>query len=194
VWWRLKLRYVLDPAIPEYRAFLAGMEPTTNPNDPGLLCLLMFSRTDRLFRDVTLDAISPLLAHPDTLVDVDVVDKAIRAHAEASGHHWSPTTLLRSRGHLLSTLKDFGVLRGSLTKRTVKPEPSTSVALFGTRLARLEGLSDRQLIDARWFKLLGLHSDQVIDLFYNAARTGALSFRIQADVVELSLPPLEGEG
>ena len=191
VWWRLKLRYVLDPAVAEYRAFRVALDATANQEERGLLDLLMFARTDRLFREATQQCISPWLYGPEVTVDPDEVHTAIRSIAEAHGQKWSSTTLLRSRGHLLSSLKDFGVLRGRASKRTTRPRPGVQVALFAARLARLEGLTDRQLLEARWFKLLGLDRAQVADLLYTAARAGALRFRMQADVVELDLPPLE---
>jgi hypothetical protein len=40
---------------------------------------------------------------------------------------------------------------------------------------------------------LGLGFDAVVDLVYAAARQGALEFRYQADVVEISLPALAEE-
>jgi len=65
------------------------------------------------------------------------------------------------------------------------------VTLFASRLARLEGLTDRQILDAPWFRLLGLDYHQTVEVLYAAARSGVLTFRLQADVAELSLPELE---
>src|SRR5439155_5402492 len=110
VWWRLKLRYVLEPEVAEYRAFRAGLDATANPEERGLLQLLMFARTDRLFREATSTCISPKLGGPEVIINASEVDEAIQSIAVAHGQRWSPTTLLRSRGHLLSSLKDFGLL------------------------------------------------------------------------------------
>jgi hypothetical protein len=128
------------------------------------------------------------------VIEPAAVEAAVSRRAETSELDWSDNTLDRAHKHLLAALKDFGILRGSRTKRTVRPKPGTQVTLFGARLARMEGLSDRQLLEARWFRLLGLTSSQVIELFYAATRAGALNFRMQADVVELTLPPLDGQG
>lgn len=99
--------------------------------------------------------------------------------------------MLATAQHVLSSSKDFGVLGGSAHKRTVRPRPGAPVAAFAVRLARLEGLTDRQALESRWFRLLGLDRGRVVDLLYAARREGALDFRIQADVVEIDLPPLE---
>src|SRR5205814_7682602 len=106
VWWRLKLRYVLDPRFVEFRAFRAAMASSVIATERGLLCLLMFARTDRLFREATLQCVSPRLASdwPEA-IDHEEVERTISRIAESVGHQWNPTTLGRSRGHLLSSLK-----------------------------------------------------------------------------------------
>ncbi|HUX86802.1 MAG TPA: BrxA family protein, partial [Chloroflexota bacterium] len=190
-WKRLKLRYALDPAIVEHRAFLAGMQDSADPSERGLLCFLMFARTDRLFREVTFEYVSPHLEREGTEIEPAIIEVAIRERAEASSLQWSGNTLDRAGTHLLAALKDFGLIRGSRPRRTVRPRLGVQVTLFAARLGHYEGLTDRQVLDSRWFRLFGLERDQVVDLFYVATRFGVLDFRMQADVVELRLPPLE---
>ena len=187
-WKRLKLRYVLDPAVPEFRAFVGSMQETTSPSERGLLCFLMFARTDRLLREVTLECVSPALSREGTVIQPDGIQASILDHARASSLRWSAITIRRAASHLLAALKDFGVLQGSATKRTVRPQPGPMVVTFAARLARLQGLTDRQTLEAQWFRLLGLTVEQVVNLFYAATRSGTLEFRMQADVVEISLP------
>lgn len=190
-WKRLKLRYALDPALIEQRAFQAAMRASTDPHERGLLCFLMFARTDRLFREVTLECVSPHLAREGTVIEPAAVEAAIRGRAEPSGLRYSASTLDRAHKHLLAALKDFGLIRGSRTRRTVRPRPGEHVTLFAARLGRYEGRTDRQVLESHWFRLLGLDPDQVADRFCAANCAGILGFRMQADVVELSLPPLE---
>lgn len=192
VWKRLKLRYVLDPSICEYRVFVKAMQGVDSPAERGLLCFLMFARTDRLFREVTLQCVSPFLPQADTTIDPSTAEAAIHARAKSEGLNWSANTLDRARSHLLAALKDFGVLRGSLTKRIVPPQPGHQVTVFAAHLGRLEGLTDRQLLDSEWFSLLGLSPERTVDLLYAAARAGALGFRMQADIVEVELPRMDG--
>ncbi len=87
-------------------------------------------------------------------------------------------------------MKDYTLLEGSATKRTARIRPGAEVVLFALRLARMQGLSDRQALDSEWFRFLGISRDGVQDLLYAANRAGDLQFRMQADVVELILPPL----
>jgi hypothetical protein len=191
-WKYLRPRYALDPAIPEYRAFFAGMRATSDPAERGLLCLLMFARCDRLLREVTLECVSPHLAQAGTAIDPAGVMAALDQRTAAPGQRWSDSVRRGVLQHLLSSLEDVGVLAGSLTRRTLRPRPGTQTTIFAARLGRLEGLTDRQVLSGQWFRMLGLGPEQVADLCYAAARAGALGFRRQADVVEITLPQVEG--
>lgn len=187
-WKRLKVRYLLDPTVAEFRAFAEGMWATRSPADRGLLCLLMLARTDRLFREVTLSTVSPYLSEPDTVIAPEAADEAIAAIRSQGRFHWSAETLAGVRSHLLSSLKDFGILRGAREKRTCRVHPAPAVTVFAAQLGRLEGLTDRGILTSRWFRLLGLGEREVVDLLHAASRDRALTFRMQAGVVELSLP------
>jgi hypothetical protein len=187
-WKRLKIRYLLDPEVPEFRAFAAGMRATRSPGDRGLLCFLMLSRTDRLFREVTLQTVSPHLREPGTVIPPESVDEAIVTIQREGRFDWSAETVAGERSHVLSALKDFGILQGAREKRTCRPQPGPPAVVFAAQLGRLEGLTDRGLLTSRWFRLLGLDEPEVVDLLYAATRERALTFRMQAGVVELSLP------
>src|SRR6266851_876041 len=104
---------------------------------------------------------------------------------------WSPTTLRRVQQHILASLKDFGMIKGSRTRRTVRPRVGPQVTLFASRLASLQGLTDLQALDACWFRLLGLDYHQTVEVLFAAARSGVLSSRLQADVAKLTLPAVE---
>ena len=191
VWERLKVRYILDPQVREYRTFIATINTGGGHEDRGLVCFLMLARTDRLFREVTLECVSPYLQQEGIIIEPMTVHAAIQTRLDRSGLRWSASTLARAHSHLLAALKDVGVLHGSRKKSTKIPRIDPTVVLFALRLGRLEGLTDRQLIDSVWFQLLGFERERVLDLLYSATRAGTLGFRMQADVVEIDLPPLK---
>jgi hypothetical protein len=187
-WTNLKGRYLLDPGYLEFVRFRELMERTGNARDRGLLSYLMMSRVDRLFREVTVDEIVPNLDTPDFQVFPERIDAAIQRLVAAEAEPWRPVTRERVWQHVLTSLKDFGVIIGSRTRRTLPIQPGMNVVLFAAALGKLEGLTDRQVLDARWFRLLGLNQEAVIDKLYAAAQQGAITFRKQAEVVELELP------
>src|SRR5260221_7197539 len=192
VWRQLKENYLLDPGVPEYRAFMAALQETKTPSDRGLLLFLMLARTDRLFREVTLDCISPLLGQSGTTINTAAVQATLE-QLVGTERRWTQETLVTARQHILSALKDLGVLQGGTRKKSVRPHPGEQVTLFAARLAQLEGLTPRQSLASQWFRLLGCDRERAWELLYPAARVGGLRCRRQADAFELELPPLPSE-
>jgi hypothetical protein len=190
-WERLQMWYVLDPAVAEFAAFLRGLQSADSALERGLICLLMLARTDRLFREVTLECVSPHLGQDGKLIDPIAVRAAIEQRLANTGRAATEQTLRKATSNALTAAKDFGVLTGSLKKRTVRPRPGPSATVFAAHLGRLEGLTDTQVPDGRWFRLMGLDRDGALDLLYAAAGAGALTFRQQAGIVDLVLPPLD---
>ncbi len=190
VWGQLRQRYILDSTAPEYADFVASFRSTPRHAEQGLLCYLLFARTDRLFREVTLSAIAPYLARADRPIDSVEVQARLDALLAAQGLQWTEETRETVRQHLLSALKDFGVLRGGIKKRTTRLHIGPVVTWYAARLAQLEGRTARQGLDSVWFRLLGLDADGAIVALHEAAQTGILAFRLQAEVVELELRPL----
>jgi hypothetical protein len=188
LWQRLRERYLLEPAVAEFALFRAAMLETSGAAERGLLCLLMVARADRLFREVTVECVSPHIPHDGVGIDPAGVQAIITRLVAGAGAAWTPDTTEHVRQHVLSSLKDFGVLRGSRDKRTVRPRPGIQATLFAARLGRLTGLTDRQNLDSCWFRLLGQGAEGAVGLLYAAARAGALRFDMQAGVVELTLP------
>jgi hypothetical protein len=189
VWRQLKQNYVLDTAVPEYRALIEALRATSAPSDRGLLLFLMLARTDRLFREVTLTGVSPHVANAGTPIQPDDVQANLD---QCVGHkrQWTQETRVTARQHVLSALGDFGVLQGGTRKKTARLHPGAQVTLFAARLAQLERLSPRQVLTSAWFRLLGLDAEGTWDLLHAATGAGVLRCRRQADVVELDIPPL----
>jgi len=187
-WKRLKVRYLLDPRYAEFRAFTCALRSTNDPAERGRLALLLMARTDRLFREVITERVSPTLRHPGTPIDEDGLHAAVESIAERTGAGWTPGVVDGLTSHILSSAKDFGLLEGKRIKRTAEVKPGSVSAAYAIRLSRLEGLSDRRTLESRWFRLMGLGLGDVIDLMHRTARQGALRFRFQADLAEIVLP------
>jgi|GEM_PF-6173698 len=134
LWGQLRQRYLLDRLIPECAAFLSAMASTSSTTDRGLICLVMMARADRLFREVTLRAVSTYLSRDGTVMAADQLQAELEGYLQERGVSWSSETVLSVQQHLLAALKDFGVLRGSRPKRTVRPRPGSQVTLPGQQV------------------------------------------------------------
>lgn len=191
MWKRLKLRYALDtPAAPESQAFRWAMARAHSPTDRGIVAALMMARTDRLFREVTTQVVAPVIGHRGKVVDGDAIRSVVEGKMLEAGLAWSGQSLGNVANHLMSSLKDFGIVTGSRERRTVGIHITPIVATFAAQLSRAEGLTDRQVLESRWFAFLGADAHRAGEALHAAAKEGLITFRMQADVVELHLPDL----
>jgi hypothetical protein len=101
-WKSLKPRYGLDmPESGEFQAFRAAMADSS-PLGRGYCCALMFARLDRLFRQVTLSRLSPLLSNEGTPVIGTEVEAEIELEATRAELSWAESTVASIRRHMLS--------------------------------------------------------------------------------------------
>lgn len=185
-WKRLKLRYLLDsPDLPEFKSFRTAHTTARTAEDRRLVAALMLARTDALFRDVTLETVSRGLRTPGLVIEPESILGSVEAKMHASGLSWSAESLRSITNHLLSALADFGFIEGFRVRRTARVRPGVESTAFAATLGRLEGLTDRANLESRWFRLLGLDVEEAASALREAARAGALRFRMQADVAEL---------
>ena len=186
-WKRLKLRYALDRTeTVEFAAFKRAMRDP-DPAGRGLSAMLMFARQDRLFRDTTLHVLVPRLGRPGEVVPAPLVREDVEARRRAAGLEWSEESLASVANHLASSWKDFGLVEGSKVRRVAPVRTSHATTRFAVELGRAEGRTDRQVLDAPWFRLLGMDATAAESALRAAARDGVLQYRAQADVIEITL-------
>lgn len=191
MWKRLKLRYALgEPSQTESKAFRWAMAKAATPADRGLVAALMMARTDRLFREVVVQEVSPLMPSRGKVISPGAIKAQVQTMRLAASLAWSDKSISNVANHLLSSLKDFGIVEGSRERRTVGIRITPVVATFAAMLGRAQGLTDRQNLDSIWFQFLGATTAQAVEALYAAAKAGLVMFRMQADVVEMHLPEL----
>lgn len=191
VWRQLRERYLMDPSVAEYRAFVDVWQSAAGQSERGLLEYLMMARVDRTFRELTQGVLAPLAARLGSPVDTQLAMQHLDGLLAVLELDWSDSTRKRVSQHALSALTDFGVLEGGTRKRTVRINPGPTATLFAAQLGRLAGLTDVQILDSVWFSLLGCDRAGTSELLFAAHRAGALAVRMQAEVVELELPGME---
>jgi hypothetical protein len=195
MWKRLKLRYALDaPESAEFQAFRWAANAAATPTERGLVAALMMARTDRLFRELTTELIAPVGDSRGTRITSAEVRTSVRRLAESKGLKWSDESVTSIANHFLSSVKDFGIVEGSRERRMVGIRITPVVATFAAQLGRAEGLTDRQVLDGSWFRMLGASTNEAAAGLREAAKAGLIDFRMQADVVELRLPERRAAG
>ena len=143
------------------------------------------AQADHLLHDVVTD----LLAVParDAEVSVDEVQRFIQELTRnAAGRQlWSAETALRIAQGLLSTLRDFGILKGTARKRLEMPYlPLEAFAFVALVLSRREGRGGGLVQSAEW-RLFLLQPADVERLFIEAQGHHLLTYHAAGSVVRV---------
>jgi hypothetical protein len=189
IWKELAARYGMDGSSPLFRAYLEEYRRGSSERDRALTSYILFAFQDRLVCDLGTDWLYEYLrAAPADLRTVDVLaflSSGEPVHPEI--RHWSASSRENIASHYLSALKEFGLARGSQRKMSVRPSPGPAPVRFLLRALLLEGASQREAIQSRLLRLLGLTLDETVSLLFRLNGEGALRCRIQGDVVEINL-------
>ena len=186
----LKGRYLLDEAHPLFAAFLAEWKPDDPAQVRALTIYILFALNDRTVARTSWEWLFPHLRRSPSQLRLGDLETYLRrlgegAHLEIAD--WTPKTLTRVAQHYLASIRDFGLATGSVKKVSVRPALYASPMRLLIRALELMRVPTRNVARHESFKLLGIAPDEVIDALSELNRQGALRFRIQADVAELSL-------
>jgi hypothetical protein len=186
----LKGRYLLDLDSPLFAAFLAEWRSHPDTHDRQLLAYTLFVLNDRTVYLTSRDWLFPHLRQAsselrigDLLVFFQLRGKTDYPDVAA----WTPITLTRVAQHYLASVRDFGLATGGTRKIAVRPSLQPGPVRLLIRALMLTGVPSLEIIRHDAFKILGITPGEVVDILSELNRHGALRFRMQADVIELSL-------
>lgn len=98
---------------------------------------------------------------------------------------WAVTTRARFIRHYLSTIKEFGVLKGALTKEFSKPHLHLETFIFIIHSIAEKTKNSREIINAVDWNLFLMDGDDVKVLLRDAARQGYLSFEEKGNTINI---------
>jgi len=187
LWQELKTRYVLDPEHPLFAAFQREWRRCEGDPERALTAYVLLALNDRLVADLGTEWLYPLLrGAPRELRVGDVLaflDHSAEAHPEVK--RWTDETRLAIAQKYGASVRDFGLARGSVRKTTIRPALyGAPVRLLVTGL-RLAGSKDEEILRSKAFRLLAIAEEEVVDALGELHRVGALTFRMQAGLIEL---------
>jgi hypothetical protein len=148
------------------------------------------AQSDRLVHDVVTKWLVPLQGRGISDIDVDEVGKLLStwvAEGKTNGE-WSEVTTRRVAQGLLSTLRDFGVLQGTVSKR-IAPSylPATAFAYVMFYLKRRQP-SGAKLVEHPDWRLFFLGADGVERFLIEAQQRGLLEYHAAGTVTRLTFP------
>jgi hypothetical protein len=186
----LKGRYLLDLDSPLFAAFLAEWRAHPNSHDRQLLAYTLFNLNDRTAYVTTRDWLFPRLRQASSelrIGDLMVFFQSIGRNDHPEVAEWTPITLTRVAQHYLASVRDFGLATGGTRKIAVRPSLQPGPIRLLIRALMLIGVPSSDIIRHDAFKILGIAPSEVVDMLSELNRHQSLRFRMQADVIELSL-------
>lgn len=186
----IKGRYLLENDAPLFAAFLDEWRAHPDIQDRQLLAFVLFAVNDRTVFLTSRDWLYPHLRQASSelrIGDLIVFFQRISKTKYPEIADWTPTTLTRVAQHYLASVRDFGLATGGTRKIAVRPSLRAAPVRFLLRVLLQNGVPVTEIIRHDAFRILGIAPDEIVEVLYELNRHGALRFRMQADVIELSL-------
>lgn len=159
---------------------------------PSLDRLLYFhaARANRLLFDVVSDILLPIQAQGITDVDIGEIHKALArwvSEGKTRGH-WSDPTIRRVAQGLLSTLRDFGVLRGATNKRIAPAYLPIEAFCYVAFYLKQHQPSGVKLLELPDWQLFFLPREGVERFLCEAHQNHLLEYHAAGTVTRLTFP------
>lgn len=148
------------------------------------------AQADCLLHDVVTDWLVPRMSEGRRAVDTASVQRVLRewiAHGKTKGQ-WSGETTGRVAQGLLSTLRDFGVLQGSVNKRIAPPHLPLAAFCYVMFYLKQHQPSGLKLVDHRDWRLFLLDREGVERLLFETHQHGLLEYHAAGSVTRLTFP------
>ena len=182
-----------------FRRYISGRDPAhvsalaqmvarcANTTAVDLMLFYEYCQVDPLLYDLTVQCTYELYQNARTAIDkVDVaewLDEQADNHPEIAD--WSPSTRGRLVRGYLSTIRDFGLVKGVQTKEFYNFYVPREAFVYALYHQKDRGLHNTQLIEARDWRLFLMTEREVIFMLEDAARGGFVHFRRAGDIFDL---------
>jgi hypothetical protein len=187
-YWREVFRRYISERAPEHVAGLARVvADCPNPTAVDLVLFYEYCQVDSLLYDLTADCTYDLYQNARTGIDkVDVnewLSQQGTDHPEIAG--WSPRTRGRLTASYLSTIRDFGLVRGVRQKEFHKLYVPREAFVYALYHLKDRGFGSGSLVRSSDWRLFLLSEREVVFLLEDAANGGFVHFRRAGDIYDL---------
>jgi len=147
------------------------------------------ARADPLLHDAVTEILVPMQERG--LVDIDV--QKFQGSLEKLVHgkltkNWSETTLLRVVRSILATLRDFGILQGTVNKKIAPPFLPTEAFAYIVFYLKQHQPSGAKLLELPDWKLFFLAREGVERFLFEAHQRELLEYHAAGSVTRLTFP------
>lgn len=187
-YWKEAFRRYISERDPEHVSALAKMVASClNTKAVDLILFYEYCQVDALLYDLTVQCTYELYQNARTAIDkLDVaqwLDEQAENHPEIAA--WSPSTRGRLISSYLSTIRDFGLVKGVQTKEFYNFYVPREAFVYALYHQKDRGLGSKQLIEAEDWRLFLMTERDVIFMLEDAARGGFVHFRRAGDIYDL---------
>lgn len=167
------------------------------PNSSEFLSLayLYYAFRERIAYDIVTQVIWDQWCNKNTAIDSKTVeDYIVSKESEIPAiKQWSETTVRRCAQSILSSLRDFGLLRGTVNKSIMRPSISLVTAYHLLCILMAEGFEGRSLLTAMDWRLFLWNEVDVIDAFNKMAMKQWIRFERSGPTTIIELVRMPGE-
>lgn len=182
-------RYLSDETITQ--ALLTLMEKEIDSASLNRILYFHAARSDELLHDVVTDFLYPIsqtgLADMLTTNDIKTwIERQVKQGNVVK--RWSETTIVRCAREILASLRDFGILEGSIKKRLSSQYfPIKSFAYVAFFLKQRQPSGSRLIHDPEW-RLFLIDPGMVERLFIEAQQHKLLEYYAAGSIVKVDFP------
>jgi Putative inner membrane protein (DUF1819) len=148
------------------------------------------AKSDYLLYDIVVEWLAPLQRHGSIDIDLDGVLRLLGKWVGEgkTKSEWSDETTCRVAQGLLSTLRDFGVLQGSVHKRIAPSYVPVTAFAYVLFYLKQHQPSGARLVEHPDWRLFFLPREGVERFIFEAHQRGLLEYHAAGSVTRLSFP------
>jgi len=181
-------RYLTEETVARSLAALVNRQP--NGNTINRILYFHAARADLLLQDVVINILVPQRSRGKTDIDTLEIERILRKWVEGGKTHsfWSDSTIRKVTQGVLSTLRDFGVLQGTVKKHIAPIYLSVQAFSYIAFYLKQHQPSGAKLLDLVDWRLFFLPRDGVERFFLEAHQNGLLEYHVAGSVTRLTFP------
>jgi hypothetical protein len=147
------------------------------------------ARADQLLHDAVTEILVPM--HERGLVDINVQEfqrSLSKLISDKITRPWSDITMLRAVQSILATLRDFGVLQGTMNKKIAPSFLPTEAFAYIVFYLKQHQPSGAKLLELPDWKLFFLSREGVERFLFEAHQRELLEYHVAGSVTRLTFP------
>ena len=159
------------------------------------LAYLYFAFRERMIHDFVIDSVWENWKNKRTALDTGDVQAyvVLKGKSVPAIEQWSETTIQKCAQSILTSLRNFGVLKGSMNKSIQRPSISLEAAYHLLCILMAEGYDGRALITAKDWRLFLWDEIDVIDALNRMTMRQWIRFEKSGPTTIIKLVRLPGE-